>query len=224
MSPDASQTQEYAAQHLVYEIRMVNGLVARFTRFDQLLSSLDETSDDPAVREVFDLVGRNADIEAFAVHCRALTDFLYDKKKPRTYVAKDFFDESGTWTSKRPPKSSRLRTIAGRASAEVAHLSYDRAHPAPPWDYSGIWADLSEVLRIFLANASEKRLRPQTRDEIDALLSSRPAAPDLRHLVGSFDRESRLTRLRATEAPQFDLVDGPGTATIMPSSPVPTGD
>lgn len=223
MPPDERHTREYAEHHLVYEIQMVEGLVARFKRFDGLLSSLDETSDEPAVREVFDLVGRNSDIESFAIHCRALIDFLYDKKKPRTYVAKDFFEDSGTWSAKRPAKTDRLRSIPKRASTEVAHLSYDRSQPAPPWDYGGIWEDLSEALRVFVENANEKRLSVETRDEITRLLPPREAAPDLRILMG-LDREGRSLRLAATEAPNMVIADTGGTATIMPSPPVPSGD
>jgi hypothetical protein len=223
MPPDERRTREYAERHLVYEIQMVEGLVARFKRFDELLSSLDKTSNEAAVREVFDLVGRNSDIESFAIHCRALIDFLYDKKKPRTYVAKDFFEDSGTWSAKRPAKTDRLRSIPQRASTEVAHLSYDRSQPAPPWDYVGIWEDLSNALRVFVEEASEKHLSIETRDEIARLLPPREAAPDLRVVMG-FDREWRSMRLAATEAPKVEIVDAGGTATIMPSPPAPSSD
>ncbi|HEY2326657.1 MAG TPA: hypothetical protein VGH52_04140 [Gaiellaceae bacterium] len=224
MPPSTEETRKYAKLHLTYEIWMVAGLVDRFKRFDSLLSSLDETNTDPAVSEVFDLVGRNADIEAFAIHSRILIDFLYDKKRRHTCVAKDFFEDSGTWSIKRPKKTKGLESIPSRAGVEVAHLSYARRDLSVPWDYNRIWDDLVAGFRAFVDDASAKHLAADTRAKIAALL---PAEADERVRLDFPSDTLAAQRVRTystTAPPPIEVFPDQGTAIIRPSAQPPTGD
>lgn len=211
MSRNATDTERYAKDHLVYEIQMVSGLVGRFERFARLLPTLPATTSVPAEREVLDLVGRNADIESFAIHCRVLINFLYGKKTTsKDCVARDFFTEPSAWPTVRPPKSKVLRSIPIRATTEVAHLSYDRTHPAPPWDYNGIWESLTEVVRVFLNGASRDRLGADTRDQIATLIEPPTHSGDLGELVTRLDRLSLPMRVGATQGLNVEIVDSGG--------------
>lgn len=220
MPRGASETRDYAKRHLVYEIQMVSGLVDRFERFVTLLPTLRARTAAPAELEVIDLVGRNADIESFAIHARALIDFLYGKKvTTKDCVARDFFTEPSAWPTIRPAKSKVLRSIPSRASIEVAHLSYDRRHPAPPWDYKAIWASMTDVLRVFLNGADHARLGADTRDQIAALVSARTTPSNLRELVAELEPASLPMVVGATEGLNVEIVDSGGTAVIKPSEP-----
>jgi hypothetical protein len=221
MPRDASETRDYAKHHLVYEIQMVSGLVDRFERLATLLPTLRASTAAPAELEVIDLVGRNADIESFAIHSRALIDFLYGKKvTKKDCVARDFFMEPSAWPTIRPAKSKVLRSIPSRASIEVAHLSYDRRQPAPPWDYKAIWASMREVLRAFIKGADQARLGADAREQIAGLVSARTATPsNLRELVAELERASLSMVVGATEGLDVEIVDSGGTAIIKPSEP-----
>jgi hypothetical protein len=226
MTRRAIDTESYATNHLVYEIQMVAGLAARFDRFAKLLPSLSAATSSVAEREVLDLVGRNADIEAFAVHCRVLIHFLYGTKDDkRDCVARDFFLEQSVWPTMRPKKPRVLSFISERAGIEIAHLSYDRKNPAPPWDYAAIWNALAEVLRVFVEGADLGRLGRNARDQVRSLVAP-PTTDELQDVINRLERVSRQAVIGATQNPYIDspyleVVDGPGTAVVKPKMPQP---
>jgi hypothetical protein len=214
-------TQKYAERHLIYEIQMVSGLVARFHTFRELLPTLDPNTANQAEREVLDVVGRNADIEAFATHARVLIDFLYDRKSRNTCVAADFFARRTAWGEIKPKKPKPLRSVRDRTGKEISHLSYGRSDPSPPWDYDAMWDALKGVLRLFVEKADVALLGSENRVRIANLVGTPPAKNSLRYLVpGAHFR----TLVGVTEAPPSETAPGPGTAVPMPPPPNITGD
>jgi hypothetical protein len=216
---EAGELQEYA-KHLVYEIEMVAGLVGRFHRFEALLPLLDEATATPAELEVLDVVGRNADIEAFATHARALVDFLYAKKKSKgDCVAADFFERPTAWGEMKPNKPRPLSKIRERAGSEVAHLSYSRTAPAPQWEYDAIWSSLQQILRVFLSGADDGKLGTGNRARIARLVGTQSSKDDDLHRLLDTTAVGGL-RVGATEAPPFEEPrPSGGTATTNTSPP-----
>jgi hypothetical protein len=165
---DAEETRRFARNHLLYEVEMVVGLVRRFGRFRVLLGTPGDNS--VAEREVRDIVGRNADIEAFAVHCRLLIEFLYyTPKKKNDCRATDFMASSDDWTRSMP---AALGRFSKQANTDVLHPSWDRTSPSPPWDYDGILVTLTGELREFLTRADVERIGGETHTAISKSLAS----------------------------------------------------
>ena len=151
---------------------MTHGLVLRFRRFKRLLYELDDTTD--AEHEVFDIVGRNADIEAFAMHCRNLIEFLFYAPKGNYCRAHDY---TSTWPTNRS-KPSVLAQAVTRAENEIVHLGWNRHAPARDWGYDAIWESLSDELRDFIDKAEQERLGTENREALDQLLNSERPADD----------------------------------------------
>jgi hypothetical protein len=182
----------FADEHLLYEIAMVAGLARRLSRFKTLLDSEDMARDGALAEELFEIAGRNADIEAFTVHARVLLEFFYrDQRRKNVAIAADFFSDDDTWRGVRPEKSSNLRKIEGRVGTEIAHLTYGRAAASttPEWAYNAIWHDLSEVVRLFVDEASPERLSYDFRTKVRAILDA------------DRDRDRRLALLGVTTSP-----------------------
>lgn len=169
---------------------MVAGLTHRLTKFGLALSADGPRDPDPATDELFDIVGRNADIESYAVHARVLVEFFYeDVRKKNNAIAADFFEKDEDWQRIRPPQAPALAPILKRASTEVAHLNYSRKAPSPNWSYGEIWSALKNVIDVFIDHASPDRVDEGSRTTVRKLL----APWDLYSLT-------RLALLRATEA------------------------
>ena len=97
---------------------------------------------------------KNAALESFTIHARALLDFLYSKKDPRRddVIAEDFFEDPLTWTNSRPDKSERVKDVHERVGKEVAHLSYRRQEVTPetkPWYFAAIAEEIGKVFESF---------------------------------------------------------------------------
>src|SRR5688572_13729148 len=73
---------------------------------------------------VTDDVLKNALLESFTIHIRALLAFLYDDQPHRNDVIADDFVSD--WSSQRPPMPKALEKAHRRVGKEIAHLTYDR--------------------------------------------------------------------------------------------------
>jgi hypothetical protein len=152
---------------------MVAGLVWRFTRLRALFALGWLQDGDPLVRELTDMAGRNADIESFGLHVRALRDFLYaGRDKPGDAIAADFFDDPLDWKRVRRKEPRALRPVSNRVGTEMAHLSYGRPSPSNSWDYESIWEAVSEVLRDFLDHAEPTRVGREVLKQIRTILDT----------------------------------------------------
>ncbi len=71
---------------------------------------------------------RNALLESFVIHFRALVDFLYRPKNahPDGMAAEDFLGDKTDWTEARPTISPILDSSRHGAHKEIAHLTYAR--------------------------------------------------------------------------------------------------
>lgn len=102
---------------------------------------------------------RNAYLEAFAIHYRALRDFFYPTA-PRTgdMLAEHYFDV-GRWETIRPAESEALSAGRDRVGKEIAHLTYSRVRDEKSvWLYFRIADDMRTVMAAFFSNIDKARL------------------------------------------------------------------
>lgn len=113
---------------------------------------------------------RNAALEAFLLHARALTEFFY-QASPRSsdIVAQDFMPVSVIWTEICPPISTALEKVRHRAGKHLAHLTYDRLEVKPetkPWPFLEILSGIAAPLRAFLQHAPKDVLSEDWFDKL----------------------------------------------------------
>jgi hypothetical protein len=206
MQTREAKLRAFAKEHLLYEVEQVHALTER------LLRILDhDTAAGKRDLGFLDMETRNAQVESFAIHARALLDFLYadpqgDDVSARHYVV-------GEWLP--PPMTDSLRVVRKRVGKEIAHMTYHRVKlsvEARPWKYAAIWHDLSTALRDFTAQAASERLPKDVARRIAVLAAPEPAVPRFMHYAA--------TATHGLFAPGATRVadGGPGTATYLPPS------
>jgi len=109
-------------------------------------------------REGFDLPWaiHMAQIESFAIHARALMDFLFGERgeggKKTDGFAADYL-QVGQWRSLCPPTETTLDPVREQVGQQIAHISYKRARlseEAKQWPFAQIAASIGRPLRVFL--------------------------------------------------------------------------
>lgn len=139
------QKLEAIAEHISYEIEMFNN-AADYVRLGKARNSFEN----------------NSYIEAFVVHGRCLTDFLYiDETNNDDVLAVHFFEDASPFLKSRPEITKLLKSLKARANKEVAHLTYRRLTVTPeikPWQMEKIQEELDQVLKFFfdLLTAEQK--------------------------------------------------------------------
>jgi hypothetical protein len=109
-------------------------------------------------------------LEAFALHARALIEFLWHERSKGwrdNGRAEDYF-AAGKWASTRRPMQSTLDGVFQRASWGIIHISYRRTHEAEDaqwWQFGHIAASVGRGLRVFLENVSSERVVPEFVDQ-----------------------------------------------------------
>jgi hypothetical protein len=108
---------------------------------------------------------RNALVESWVIHLRALLDFVYPPKSvnPEDVIAADFFDSSSEWDATRPVISTTLARGRGRANKEIAHLSYKRidiSHEDKQWQFVALAHEVEKLMVLFLRRVPKSRLGP----------------------------------------------------------------
>jgi len=109
-------------------------------------------------------------LEAFALHARALIEFLWHERSARWSSdgrAERLFAAGGWATLRRRPEST-LDGVFERASWGIIHISYRRTHEAENaqwWQFGHIAASIGRGLRIFLQNVSPERVVPEFIDQ-----------------------------------------------------------
>ncbi len=117
MRTHRDRCRSFAREHLVYEVEQLHGLVVRFLE-------ILEHDEDHGERDLdfLDMATRNAQVESFAIHARALVDFLYDVRMKATDAIAGDFVPTG-WTPPKKPLSlssvwgARSRTCRTSVSA-----------------------------------------------------------------------------------------------------------
>ncbi len=99
-----------AVQHIKYELDMLNYATHQLIRSDL---SIEE---------------RNVCVEAFVIHARCLTDFLYTPATAHKddILAEHYFTNPSDYFRNRPEMHALLSVAKGRANKEMAHLTYNR--------------------------------------------------------------------------------------------------
>lgn len=149
------------SEHLLYELQML------FRLADRLRAHTDEVEELPWEVEM-------ACIESFAIHMRALEQFVWGDPKgdrfPDDAYASDYFP-AGEWAELRGRvQRSAIDGLTARTGHEVAHLSYKRSTISSEertWPFDVIAGVIGRAFRLFLENVSqdvvaddfEKRLR-----------------------------------------------------------------
>jgi hypothetical protein len=103
-------------------------------------------------------------VESYALHLRNLIEFLYDKPKEGYIRAGEFFSDPKMWRTFAGTRSKTLGKAQGQASAQVAHLTYDRVDltsEEKEWLIGPLSREIVGVLAKFLSNADEDRLGPE---------------------------------------------------------------
>src|SRR5262245_19250191 len=126
-----STNQAAALDHVLYEIEMLTHSLLTLPRRD--LSRPE----------------RNAWIEVFAIHSRNLNEFYSNKEFGKAYMRPSDFI---TWHH----HYSFDKVLAGRASAQVAHLTYNRPGPGqrPSWPVEVFFTSLRDASLHFLREVS----------------------------------------------------------------------
>jgi len=142
------------SDHIKYEIWMLRlcayllleemGLTTSFTTTPEVYAFTEFTNEPtyssgspfspPSINE-YDIVRRNALIESYAVHLRALLDFFFldePVRKKTDILAVDYFEDPNEWIENRPEMSQeQLKEIKDRVSKEVAHITINRIDKPP---------------------------------------------------------------------------------------------
>jgi hypothetical protein len=141
MSTNPNYLQEeillrFSEEHLAYELEMFFATAAEL---------LFAGPNQPATI-------KNALIESFLVHARAILFFFYtEKPKPDDVLAEHYIFPQNNWHDARPPIPTSLRRLQERVGKEVAHLTYSRKKIEPNnknWDFAQI---ILEFIPVFQA-------------------------------------------------------------------------
>lgn len=151
--------RDFAEEHLWYEIKSIADLTARLARHAELFDAGLSESDGDLARELLEPAGRNADIEAWAMHMANVFHFLYGGRKHADVVAYEYFDAHHDWTGLRPKRPVSLRRLNDRVPVEIDHLSLGRMNVKDKrWPYGQMWGDLAKVVRLFVDSVPEDRV------------------------------------------------------------------
>ncbi len=138
-----------ASDHLCYEYWM----------FRELTQGLAQGATQPGWMH-------NALVESWAVHLRAIVDFLYPPKSlnPDDVVASDFFENPSEWEAALPAMSETLVRGRKRAAKEIVHLSYRRIginHEDKQWHFVALAREVEPLIALFLHHVPKSKLGPR---------------------------------------------------------------
>ncbi len=186
----------FAEEHLWYEIKSAADLTARLARHAKLFDAGLSEADGPLAVELLEPAGRNADIEAWAMHMAILVNFLYGGRKHSDVPAFAYFDQHHDWTGVRPSRPDSLRRLNERVPVEIDHLSLRRsAVKDKRWPYERMWRDLAGVLRIFIDHVPKHRAGEEFVEAVRGCLPvAEPNIDDLTKLrLGTTNAEVGFT-------------------------------
>lgn len=200
MSSNSDEDLRKALRHVYYELwmlfsiggRIIDAIVAGDEDSEESESesqgyhAFTHTSPPPQVSiwEVptpVDVVAKNATVESFAIHTRALLQFFFSEEF-RTLgtdtVADEFFDSSESWRKIRAQDwDDELAELRDRVGREIAHItSFRNVYPIEDklWSVREILLEIAGLAKRFL-DAVPEHFRPDgwsLEAEIDEILGS----------------------------------------------------
>lgn len=165
--PTPEELRTFLREHLSYEIEMLRGTAEKM--FAIALHDHEAGAKDYAFADV---TIRNALLESFTVHARALFDFLYEPPNTRDddALARNYV---GDWD---PPEfQPPLDLLRGRVGKEIAHLTYGRlavSETDKGWYFPAIWQQLASVIDDFAARVPPELGEPLITQRLRALARS----------------------------------------------------
>jgi hypothetical protein len=156
------ELHEYATDHLCYELSMLYETARRLV-YDRAIHT--------------DCILKNALIESFTIHARALVLFLYrGKQRADDVTAEQYVKDVDAWGTTCGPIPSELQAVIDRTGKEIAHLTTGRLPAGDPkkgWSPEPIFREFFEPLRRFAAHVPPARLDAS----VVAFIGALPAAP-----------------------------------------------
>ena len=143
-----------------------NELVDSLEHIKYEIDMLLETLKILITQNKLDRIIRNAIVESFIIHARALISFLYyQPKKCDDVMASDFLDDT-KWNQLFGSIPPNLNDIRIRAHKEIAHITtfrIGRKLVEKKWDLAGITTGIYKELRVFIDNVPTRLMPPNTR-------------------------------------------------------------
>ena len=152
-----------------------------------------------------DVTSQNARVESFAIHCRALTYFLFGhldeidsgnqregfaKPRPTDVLAQDFDPQ---WTTNCPQPTPALVQAKWQADKHVAHITTDRREVNQPgsavesvWNLDEAVRAICSVMDKFLSSVPSTNIEPVELSRMKGLLTPWMTPPSPPSLMSSF--------------------------------------
>src|SRR2546427_3069438 len=138
---------DFAADQIYYELLMLHETAAGL----KWRKNLDS-----------DFALKNAFIESFTIHARALAFFLYQGRKfDGDVTAEQYVRDVLKWKAERGDIPADLQEVIDRTGKEIAHLTRGRRSPRDPkkgWNIEHVYLLLCKPLHLFLRHADPARL------------------------------------------------------------------
>lgn len=162
MTMTDQELHDYAADHVSYELTMLYETAMRLKH--------DKNIDT-------DLILKNAFIESFTIHARALALFLYKGPKlPGDVTAEQYVMDIGAWNAVRGTIPAELQEVIDRTGKEIAHLTTGRLPAGDPkegWSFERVYRMFFGPLHLFRKHAEPARLDTS----VVAFISALPTPP-----------------------------------------------
>jgi hypothetical protein len=148
MKENTKKTEEIS-EHLLYEIWMLFTTAIFLNRNNDMFFHPDNS------------VEKNAFLESFVLHARALIDFLFTKPIKDDVSISDFLPENNLWQTKYKNIPDFLKEIQEPINKTAAHLTYYRIDKNKEWDASKISRELGMILKDFFDEVESKYLKEE---------------------------------------------------------------
>src|SRR3989442_15048131 len=163
------ELRDYAEDHVSYELTML---------YETAMRLKHEKAIDT------DWILKNAFIESFTIHARALAQFLYFGPKPTgrrpkatsDVTAEQYVKDVAAWEAARGTIPAELQEVIDRTGKEIAHLTTGRRPASDPrknWNFEQVFRMFFAPLHLFLKHAEPARLDAS----VPAFISALPTPP-----------------------------------------------
>jgi hypothetical protein len=163
------------SEHVLYDIQVLFRTADRLERYTTRIYTEGELTEEEAIQEGRELpwLEHVTLVEAFAIHARALTEFLFREHgepgvRETDALAADYF-EPGDWRALCPPKESTLDRVPKRVGEEIVHITKKRMELTSElrrWPFAQIAGAVGRPLRVFSDEVSPARIVDGFRDRV----------------------------------------------------------